>query len=197
MRYERIGSRIRLAGALAFLCLASCNESPLPMQPPGDVDAALSPALVADAQQILANGTAGTHPDAYLDEMLLVERIVPGFGGYFYQSGGYYAYLKNPGDSTRVRNAIVAIYGTLAGPRHAQVIGGRFSLSELMAMQQKALSAMSATGLDELGIDLKNNQLLVGFVDSASSLTGVVQLKQLGIPRAALSVEVVGIAIAL
>jgi hypothetical protein len=168
-----------------------------------DSDFQITPVLAADAQKVVTDAVAGiVRYGGEIDEMLQVEAQVKGFGGWFVANGEMVAVLKDPGDSLIVREVLDRQYANRTIPLQrqigntaidAKIVGGRFALSELIAIQNKIQNAaMPHKGLTGWAVTLAMNRVEVGFADAASLTSGIETLKKLGLPRGALIPQIWG-----
>jgi hypothetical protein len=205
-------SLIALFAVVPFLLVSACSDSALPTAPAAAIMADsvfdMTPELAADARQVIADAVGGAvRYGGEIDEMVRVEAQVPGFGAWYVANGAMEAFLKNPGDSLLVRSVLDREYANRTIPLerqiantaiHAKIRQGRFSLSELLAIQNKVIGIMRpGSGLSGVGVALFRNRVEIGYLDSTSMATGIQTLKQLGVPRGAFNPEVWGQAVAL
>ena len=202
-----------LLPVVPFLFVAGCSDPAAPLPQPvvavmADSVFDLTPELAADARQVVADAVAGViRYDGEIDEMVRVEAQVPGFGAWYVANGKMEAFLKNPADSLLARTVLDREYANRTIPLERQIANtaiqakirrGRFSLSELLAIDNKSISTFAgSSGWAGEGVALFRNRVEIGFVDSASMLSGIATLKQLGVPRGAFNPEVWGRAVGL
>jgi len=156
---------------------------------------------------LIAQALAGAYVRGEQDEMLRLEAKLPGFGGWYIDSTGQVvAYMKaSAGTSlTLVRETIYQTYAArpesvvrkiMAPAYHAKIIGGDYTLSELIAIENRiANPRVPIPGFTGVGTSLFLNRVKVGFRDTASVCAGVAAITSMGVPRAAIIPEVWGVA---
>ena len=130
---------------------------------------------------------------------------LPGFGGFFFDDAdNLTVYMKA---STRVSTAAIRtalanaysnrpepeIRSRMAGASTALVIPGDYSLSELVAVENRiAYPSVGLPGFVGVGVSISKNRVKVGFVDAATLSAGVGLIAQMGVPTSVLIPEVWG-----
>lgn len=204
--------RLRLkivARVSPLIMIVACSSGAV--APRGQQDASLttvaeyqlSPDLQAAARSVIADVVSGARSYGNeTDRMLRVETKVAGFGGFFIANGRMNAVLKNLSDSDKIRNALDEEYSARSSipgyeaaktARNAGVTKGNFSLSELIAVQNKFAAATTAVdGVSGSGISYTQNRLKIGFVTDAARRAGLEKIDRLALPRGAIAAEVWG-----
>ena len=163
------------------------------------------PSALAYAPGVLAKAMTGVYDRGEQDIMLRVEAKLPGFGGWFIADGNMVAYMKPSAGispdvvrqtlydsySTRPEEYVRTIMGTTP---HAKVIDGRYSLSELIAIENLiAQPRVRIPGFSGVGTSLAHNNVVIGFTDSASVCRGVSAIASMGVPLDAIEAYVWGV----
>jgi hypothetical protein len=203
-------SSILLAFIVIF-SLVSChthhrNPPPPPQLPivcPGIVTS--GPSAFAAAPAVIAKALTGVVVRGEQDIMLRMEAKLPGFGGWYLASDTFSVYMKSPAavSTEQVRQIFLEAYSNRTeddvrrlmalGPQ-VKIIPGRYSLSELVAIENLMVSPRRAIpGWTGAGTSLIHNRVVVGFTDSASVCPGVATIASMGVPVDAIEAEVWGI----
>ena len=155
---------------------------------------------LGSAQRELARVATGNKFRGEQDEMLLVETQVAGFAGYYVDSLEQVVLLMKEAlfsNEGAIRSAVAAIAARrgdaavrerLAGAARARVEKVRYSLSELIAMEQ--IIYRNATRVQDfrgIGVNVETNKLLLGVPDSAEKEGAVSGVERLGVPREAIT----------
>jgi hypothetical protein len=135
--------------------------------------------------------------------MLKVEGSLPGFGGFYVDSADDIVVYMKPSSHVApevIRNTMARFYADLANPREravmirsisARIVGGDYSLSELIATENFISTRLLSTpGIAGVGTSLRLNRVKVGFKDATSLADGVAQLVSAGVPREQIIPEV-------
>jgi hypothetical protein len=135
--------------------------------------------------------------------MLRVESLIPGFGGFYVDSlDRLVVHMKNASQVTlpSVIDALVTVYSPRPEPRvqeimshvgQTQVIDGRYSISELIAIEDRIWSPpVPIPGVVGVGSSMLLNKVKVGFKSAASMQDGLAAIRMIGIPLDALVPEV-------
>lgn len=158
-----------------------------------------------DAPGLIEKALAGERPRGAQDDMLKIEKSLPGFGGFYVDSmSNIVVYMKPSSHAAagNVRRVLGAFYAEWHRAKEKEIMGaavsasvktGDFSLSELIAVENKiGRRLLSTPGIAGVGVSLQANRVIVGFTDSSSIRGGVETLVAAGIPEDAIVPEVWG-----
>jgi hypothetical protein len=123
-----------------------------------------------------------------------VERRAPGFGGMFIDSDGRLAvYLLDIRQLDAARSAIEAVFGSSRVPvAGVRAVPGQYAVSQLKVWTERTGTLLEMPGVTMVDLDEAKNRVTVG-VEEASRTDAVEQaLSSLGIPRAAVVIQVTG-----
>ena len=161
--------------------------------------------LNGDAATQIARARGGRRVRGGLDDMLRVEGDAPGFGGYFVDSMGKVVVLVKPVPNVprdRARGLLHNLYAASGSPvvraimsstNAAEIRDARFSLSELVEFEQAILTqSRSVPGFAGIGPLVERNVVEVGVVDESYKSAAQAALRSLGVPDAAVWVNVTG-----
>lgn len=176
----------------------SPDEPTRPSAAPKTVRSAL-----LEAPNVLLQAEAGTLGRGEQDFLVRFERRLPGFGGLFIRRGQVNVYLKGSSVSeSAVRSALVTAYRAhpnplvrqaLAGVSQAKILPATYTLSELIAIEQRIGSTSGLPkGFNGAGVAIQDNRVRVTFADSTALLRAASTLEANGIPPNALSLAVTG-----
>jgi hypothetical protein len=182
-----------LSCASLFLVVAC---SPDDLIGPG-LHAPLKSALL-QAPGILSRAENGTLGRGEQDRLVRLERQLPGFGGLYLDNGNVKVYMKATDLPLSALRGILAqtysahpnarIREVMAGANSATVIQGSYSLSELIAIQNRVESAIP--GWTGVGTNIMENKVVISFKDSAAMESGLAAMEAAGIPTAAVTADV-------
>lgn len=128
------------------------------------------------------------------DLLVRVERRAPGFGGMFIDSNGLLAvYLLDTKQLRAARSAIEAVFGSSRVPAAGvRALQGQYAISQLNAWTKRAGALLEMSGVTIVDLDEAKNRVTIG-VEEGSRTEAVEQaLSSLGVPRAAVVIEVTG-----
>jgi hypothetical protein len=160
--------------------------------------------VLLNAPGLVARAVRGVKDRGEQDEMLKLENSLPGFGGFFFDDNdNLTVYMKPRGVPAAAIQAALAnayskraepaIRSRMAGAAAARVISGDYSLSELIAVENRiAYPSVRLPGFVGVGVSIFKNRVKVGFTDTAAVLEGVDLIEQMGVPAAVLIPEVWG-----
>jgi hypothetical protein len=153
--------------------------------------AILAGAIVAAGQE--ASQKQSTM-ETYDDLLVRVEERAPGFGGMFIgQDGRLAVYLLDPSQLASARSAIEAVFGAqrvpAAGVRARQ---GQYTVSQLKRWTERAAGMLEVSGVTMVDLDEAKNRVAIGLEDESGTPRVERALVSLGIPRAAVVIEVTG-----
>jgi hypothetical protein len=160
--------------------------------------------VLLNAPGLVARALRGVKDRGEQDEMLKLENSLPGFGGFFFDDNdNLTVYMKPRGVPAAAIQAALAnayskraepaIRSRMAGAAAARVISGDYSLSELIAVENRiAYPSVRLPGFVGVGVSIFKNRVKVGFTDTAAVLEGVDLIEQMGVPAAVLIPEVWG-----
>lgn len=189
---------------LSWLTVSCTND---PSAPPSSNGSRLSSSVnaVSEAPGLVEQAIAGVVKRGEQDEMLKLEAQLPGFGGFFIDSIDQVVVYMKPfpqSSPAKLRQVLYNTYATrtdakvrqiMAPASRAVILDGQFSLSELIAIENRITRrALTTQGLVGVGTSLKRNRVAVGFRDNSSMQQGVQSLVAAGIPLDALLPEVWG-----
>jgi len=132
--------------------------------------------------------------ESFDDLLVRVEERAPGFGGMFIgQDGRLVVYLLDPSQLAAARSAIEAVFGAqrvpTAGVRARQ---GQYTVSQLKRWTERAAGMLELSGVTMVDLDEAKNRVAIGLEDKSVTPTVEQALVSLGIPRAAVVIEVTG-----
>lgn len=127
-------------------------------------------ALQGDAATQRARALRGRTIRGAQDDMLRAEARAPGFAGFYLDSSEQVVLLQKPGpfaNPSNVRRTVDSLYARspsrttrllMASAKNAQVRSARFSLSELVAIEQELLArSRSIPGMNGIGVVVHTN----------------------------------------
>ena len=132
--------------------------------------------------------------ESYDDLLVRVEERAPGFGGMFIGSDGrLVVYLLDPSQLAAARSAIEAVFGAqqvpAAGVRARQ---GQYTVPQLKRWTEHANGMLEVSGVTMVDLDEAKNRVAIGLEDESARPRVEQALVSLGIPRAAVVIEVTG-----
>jgi hypothetical protein len=132
--------------------------------------------------------------ETFDDLLVRVEQRAPGFGGMFIGPDGRLAvYLLDPSQLAAARSAIEAVFGAqqvpAAGVRARQ---GQYTASQLKRWTEHANGVLEVQGVTLVDLDEARNRVAIGIEDESARPRAEQALLSLGIPRAAVVIEVTG-----
>lgn len=146
--------------------------------------------VVAGQEKSQEESAMETHDDL----LVRVEEKAPGFGGMFIgQDGRLAIYLLDPSQLAAARSAIEAVFGAQqVPPAGVRALQGQYTVSQLKRWTERATELLAMSGVTMVDLDEAKNRVAIG-LDDDSRTTAVEQaLRSLGIPRAAVVIEVTG-----
>lgn len=148
-------------------------------------------AIVAAGQEAPQERSA---METYDDLLVRVEERAPGFGGMFIgQDGRLAVFLLDPTQLAAARSAIEAVFGAqqvpAAGVRARQ---GQYTVSQLKRWTERANRVLELSGVTMVDLDEAKNRVAIGLEDESATRRVEQALVSLGIPRAAVVIELTG-----
>lgn len=163
---------------LAAAALAACDRAPEPLAPD---------ARAGGASLQLSAVSASPTPDP-----LVVAQAVPGFGGYFIdESGAPTVYLTDPAQRPAAEAALAGFLSSFGwSASDLRVRQGQYDYAQLDAWYRGSwVRALAVPGAVFSDIDEGSNRLRFGGVDAAAVASIVSTLASLGVPAAAVEVQ--------
>jgi hypothetical protein len=190
---------------LPAFVLLGCSPDESNAPPSRQVPMPVAHNVLLDGPELVAQAVQGLKKRGEQDEMLKLESSLPGFGGFFFDSTDQLTVYMKPstGVSTAATQTALAnayanrpepeIRQRMSGAAAARVIQGDYSLSELIAVENRiAYPSVRLPGFVGVGVSISLNRVKVGFTDAASLTQGVSLTAQMGVPTAVLIPEVWG-----
>ncbi len=195
---EQLVRKLQLGFACAaLLSVIGCSPDDAPPPTAARELPAFRSALIG-APAILANAESGTLGRGEEDLLVRFERQLPGFGGLYIANGNVRVYMKPSSlPAAAVQAALSAVYAShrnpavrraMANAGAAIVLQGAYSLSELIAIQDRIVqNGGRLSGFTGVGTNLMTNRDVVTFADNASLSKGLSVMESIGVPLEALS----------
>jgi hypothetical protein len=132
--------------------------------------------------------------ESYDDLLVRVEERVPGFGGMFIgQDGGLVLYLLDPLQLAAARSAIETVFGAQRLPAAGvRALQGQYTVSQLKRWMIRAADMLEMSGVTTVDLDDAKNRVGIGLEDDSRTPAVEQALMSLGIPRAAVVIELTG-----
>lgn len=132
--------------------------------------------------------------ETYDDLLVRVEERAPGFGGMFISRDGRLAvYLLDPSQLAVARSAIEAVFGPKrVPPSGVYALKGQYTVSQLKQWTERAAEMFEMRGVAMVDLDEAENRVAIGLEDKSWIPKVEQKLVSLGIPRAAVLIEVTG-----
>jgi hypothetical protein len=133
-------------------------------------------------------------------KMVRLNASVPGFGGLFLDEEGHPTILLKPGaDHGQARTRLAPVFqGVLAHyPLQAaqasdiRILPGRFEFKELESWNKRLLHSLGSEGMSRLGIDVKNNRVVIGITAESARARVQEVVTRTHIPAEAVTIEVI------
>lgn len=198
MRNPLLSSAVVVAAAAAV----ACSPDSAGVNSPQAVSAPMHSVLL-DAPFLVAQAAQGVKKRGEQDEMVKIENSVPGFGGFFFDSTDKLTvYMKgsSPVSAAAAQAALNRAYSQrteapirarMSGAATARVIPGDYSLSELIAAENRiAYPRFRLPGFVGVGVSIAMNRVKVGFSDPESLSQGLAVIADMGVPTSMLIPEV-------
>ena len=151
-----------------------------------------------DAPDVVSRATTGELGRGEEDLLVRLEQQLPGFGGLYIANGQVRAYMKKGTalSAATVRNALSSVYSAHSNPlvrqamgnaRTATVLQSEYSLSELIAIQNRILDYSALLpGFTSMGTNLVANRVVITFSDSSDLVHALSVIGSIGVPFDAL-----------
>lgn len=195
-------SIVALTGCLS-LVLSGCEEQNgvAPRSATFSLASDQASHLEPDVARELQEASHGRTTRGEQDEMLRVEALVPGFGGFFVDTTGHIIVLLKDTTKARVVRALLdqryrarsehAVRQAVTNIGQADVRSSDFSLAELVAMQARLRRrTVAVPGMVAYGPNIAENRLVVAFTSRSQLEAGILTLARLGVPASAVRAEV-------
>jgi hypothetical protein len=183
---------LRLIGCACILSAFGCSTDSTPAAPRLSVH---QESALRDAPGLLESAEAGTLGRGEQDFLVRFERTLPGFGGLYISGGNVRVYMKPSAvPAARIRAVLAAAYAghpnamvrdALKNVSQATILPGAFSLSELVAIENRVVSS-GAPGWTGAGVSIVKNRVHVSFSDTTLLERGLPILESMGVPLDAL-----------
>jgi hypothetical protein len=128
------------------------------------------------------------------DRLVRVEEKAPGFGGMFIDPDGRLAvYLLDSAELPPARSAIESVFGASRVPSvGVRALKGQYTISQLKAWTERTGAFLEMPGVTMVDLDEATNRVAIGVADESRTEAVRQALSSLGIPRAAVAVQVTG-----